>query len=151
ALGTFTSATEAWGRRLVSGPGGNTMIRTIATLDTADGGHLRRLAEWTDRINAGELPTAVPPRPHGVERNLVVTVYDWSVPKYYPPDRALTANRKLPINASGLIYGAAALSTDNLPVLDPVKFTKTAMHVPVRDQDAPSSALANPVIAPSPY
>src|SRR5215813_11676653 len=62
ALGTFTSATEAWARRLVSGPGGNTMIRTIATLDTADGGHLRRLAEWTDRIKAGELPATVPPR-----------------------------------------------------------------------------------------
>src|SRR3989454_2423770 len=37
--------------------------------------YLRRLAEWTDRIRAGELPASAPPRPHGVERNLVVTVY----------------------------------------------------------------------------
>src|SRR2546426_4526970 len=50
-LGTFKSSVEAWGLRLLSGPGGNTMIRIIATLDTADGGHLRRLAEWTDRIH----------------------------------------------------------------------------------------------------
>src|SRR5215510_10060018 len=142
ALGTFANSQEAWARRLLSGPGGNTMIRTIATLDTADGGHLRRLAEWTDRIKAGELPATVPPRPHGVERNLVVTVYDWSEPKYYLHDLALTDKRKPTVNAFGLIYGAAELSTDNLPVLDPVKVTKTTMKVPVRDKDAPSSALA---------
>jgi hypothetical protein len=127
------------------------MIRTIATLDTADGGHLRRLAEWTDRIHAGELPASVPPRPHGVERNVVVTVYDWADPKSYLHDLALTDRRKPTVNAFGLIYGAAELSTDNLPILDPVKVTKTTMKVPVRDKDAPSSALANPVIAPSPY
>src|SRR5207237_1046832 len=55
------------------------------------------------------------------------------------------------VNPYGLIYGAAELSTDHLPVLDPVKVTKTTMRVPIRDQDAPSSALANPVVAPSPY
>jgi hypothetical protein len=151
ALGTFQSSTEAWARRLLSGPGGNTMIRNIANLDTADGGHLRYLAEWTDRIRAGALPASVPPRPHGVERHLVVTVYDWSEPKYYLHDLAVTDRRNPTVNAYGLIYGAAELSTDHLPVLDPVKVTKTALHVPVRDPDVPSSALANPVIAPSVY
>jgi hypothetical protein len=53
----------------------------IALMNTGDGGHIRRLAEWTDRIKAGEFPASVPPRPHGVERNLVVAVYDWSSPK----------------------------------------------------------------------
>jgi hypothetical protein len=62
-LGTFMSSVEAWARRLQSGPGGNTMMRNIATLTTADGGHLRRMAEWTDRIQAGELPVSAPPRP----------------------------------------------------------------------------------------
>ena len=116
-----------------------------------DGGHLGRLAAWTDRIKAGELPASVPPRPHDVERNIVVTVYDWSDPKHYLHDLALTDRRKPTVNAYGPIYGAAELSTDNLPVLDPVKVTKTTMQVPIRDQDAPSSALANPVVAPSPY
>src|SRR6266446_4772548 len=92
-----SSSIDAWTRRLQSGPGGGTMVRTIGTLNTSDGGHTRRLAEWTDRIRAGEL------------------------------------------------------STDDLPILDPVKITKTTMKVPVRDQDAPSSALGNPVVAPSPY
>jgi len=120
-------------------------------MNTNDGGHLRRLAEWTDRIRAGELPASVPARPHGVERNLVVTVYDWLSPKYYIHDLIVTDRRKPTVNAFGPIYGAAELSTDNLPVLDPVKIAKTTMRVPIRDQDAPSSALANPVVAPSPY
>jgi hypothetical protein len=146
-----SSSIDAWTRRLQSGPGGGTMVRTIGTLNTSDGGHIRRLAEWTDRIRAGELPSSVPPRPNGVERNLVVTVYDWLSAKYYIHDLALTDRRKPTVNAFGPIYGAAELSTDDLPILDPVKITKTTMKVPIRDQDAPSSALANPVVAPSPY
>src|SRR5438128_3949266 len=151
SLGTSTSSVDAWTRRLQSGPGGGTMVRTIGTLNTSDGGHIRRLAEWSDRIRAGELPSSVPPRPNGVERNLVVTVYDWLSAKYYIHDLALTDRRKPTVNAFGPIYGAAELSTDDLPILDPVKITKTTMKVPTRDQDAPSSALANPVVAPSPY
>ena len=34
-------------------------------------------ADWTDRIAAGEVPEA-PPRPQGVERNVVVSLWDWS-------------------------------------------------------------------------
>jgi hypothetical protein len=98
ALGTFQNSVEAWARRLQSDPGGNTMTRNIASLNTADGGHLRRLAEWTDRIQAGDLPTSVPPRPHGVERHLVVTVYDWSDPKAYLHDLRVTDRRKPTVN-----------------------------------------------------
>jgi hypothetical protein len=150
ALGKFATSREAWARRLQSGPAA-TMIRTIGTLAMPDGGHLGRLAAWTDRIKAGELPASVPPRPHDIERNIVVTVYDWSDPKHYLHDLTVTDKRKPTVNPYGLIYGAAELSTDHLPILDPVKRTKTTMKVPVRDQDAPSSALANPVVAPSPY
>ena len=150
-LGTFKNSVDAWQRRLLSGPGGNSMARFIALMNTADGGHVRRLAEWTDRIKAGELPASVPARPHGVERNVVVTVYDWLSPKYYIHDLIVTDRRKPTVNGFGLIYGAAELSTDDSPVLDPVKITKTAMKLPIREQDIPSSALANKVAAPSPY
>jgi hypothetical protein len=151
ALGTFANSQEAWARRLQSGPASTNMITTITNLTMPDGGHLGRLAAWTDRIKAGELPAAVPSRPHDVERNIVVTVYDWSDPKHYLHDLTVTDRRKPTVNPYGLIYGAAELSTDNLPVLDPIKITKTTMQVPIRDQDAPSSALANPVVSPSPY
>jgi len=152
ALGHFESSMEAWARRLQSGPAGTVMINNIASLMTPDGGHLAALADWTDRIKAGELPSATPARPVGVERNIVVTVRDWSDPKHYLHDLTVTDRRKPTVNGHGLIYGAAELSTDNLPVLDPVRNTKTTMKVPVQDPKyAPSSALANRVLAPSPY
>jgi hypothetical protein len=133
ALGHFDTSMEAWARRLQSGPAGLTMIGTMAGLLTPDGGHLAALADWTDRIKAGELPSATPPRPTGVERNVVVTVRDWSDSKHYLHDLTLTDKRKPTVNGYGLIYGAAELSTDNLPILDPVHNTKTIMKVPVRD------------------
>src|SRR5262250_3322535 len=151
SLGTFEKSVDAWQRRLLSGPGATSMAQFIALMNTADGGHIRRLAEWTDRVKAGEIPASVPPRPHGVERNLVVTVYDWLLPKYYLHDLTTTDRRKPTVNSYGLIYGATELSTDDQPVFDPVKITKSLLKVPVRDEDVPSSALANKVGAPSPY
>jgi hypothetical protein len=152
ALGHFDSSMAAWARRLQSGPAGRNMISAIASLMTPEGGHLAALADWTDRIKAGELPSATPPRPVGIERNLVITVRDWSDPKHYLHDLTLTDKRQPTVNGYGLIYGAAELSTDNLPVLDPVRNTKTTMKVPVADPKyAPSSAEANRVLAPSAY
>jgi hypothetical protein len=151
ALGQFESSIDAWSHRLAVGPAGHDMVATITRLMTPDGGHLAALADWTDRIKAGELPSATPPRPIGMERNIVVTVRDWSDPKHYLHDLIGTDRRKPTVNPFGLIYGAAELSTDNLPVLDPVKNTKSVMKVPVRDSDAPSSALANPVQVASAY
>jgi hypothetical protein len=151
ALGHFDSSVDAWRRRLQSGQGGTAMINGIARLDSADGGQLALFADWTDRIAAGELPRETPPRPVGVERNLVVTVRDYADPKHYLHDLALTDKRKPTVNPYGLIYGATELGSDDVPVLDPVKNTKTLLTAQLRDANAPSSLLANPVIAPSPY
>src|SRR5438477_7455880 len=128
------------------------MVRTMGRLLTPDGGHLAALADWTDRIKAGELPRASPPRPASIERNLVVTVRDWLDPKHYLHDLVATDKRNPTINANGPVYGATELSTDTIPVLDPIKNEKGIIPVPVRDPEkTPSSALANPVFAPSPY
>jgi hypothetical protein len=152
ALGHFDSSMAAWARRLQSGPAGRNMISAVAGLMTPEGGHLAALADWTDRIKAGELPSATPPRPNGIERNIVVTVRDWSDPKHYLHDLTATDKRKPTVNGYGSMYGAAELSTDELPVLDPVRNVKTTMKVPLADPKyAPSSALANRVLAPSPY
>jgi hypothetical protein len=152
ALGHFDSSIAAWARRLQSGPGGTTMVRTAGRLLTPDGGHLAALADWTDRIKAGELPSMSPPRPVGVERNLVVTVRDWLDPKHYLHDLTATDKRHPTLNAYGPLYGATELSTDTMPVLDPVHNTKTTIPMPVRDPEVtPGAALANPVFASSPY
>ncbi|SVA62375.1 uncharacterized protein METZ01_LOCUS115229, partial [marine metagenome] len=39
-------------------------------------------ADWTDRIAGGEVPPT-PPRPSGIERNLVLTMWDWGTPTAY--------------------------------------------------------------------
>ena len=53
---------------------------------------LAMFADWTDRIAAGELPPA-PPRPQGIERNVVITEWDWADPKAYLHDEVSTDRR----------------------------------------------------------
>src|SRR5215469_1416686 len=150
ALGHFDNSRDAWSHRLSVGPAGHDMVNFITQVMTPDGGHLAALADWTDRIKAGELPSRSPPRPVGVERNIVVTVRDWLDPKHYLHDLSSTDRRNPTVNAYGLIYGDTELSTSLQPVLDPVHNTKTTIQPPVRP-DTPSSALANQVVNPSPY
>ena len=149
-LGQFESSQDAWSYRLSVGPAGHDMVNFITQLMTPDGGHLKALADWTDRIQAGELPSRSPPRPVGVERNIVVTVRDWLDPKHYLHDLTTTDRRNPTVNAYGPIYGDTELSSNAQPVLDPVHNTKTTIQPPVRP-DTPSSALANQVVNPSPY
>ena len=82
ALGNFESSQDAWTQRLSVGPAGHDMVNFITQLMTPDGVQLPALADWSDRIKAGELPPRSPRRPAGVERNLVVTVRDWLDPKH---------------------------------------------------------------------
>jgi hypothetical protein len=149
-LGQFESSEDAWSYRLSVGPAGHDMVNFITQLMTPDGGHLKALADWTDRIQAGELPSRSPPRPVGVERNIVVTVRDWLDPKHYLHDLTTTDRRNPTVNAYGPIYGDTELSSNAQPVLDPVHNTKTTIQPPFR-ADTPSSALANQVVSPSPY
>ena len=54
---------------------------------------LKGFADWTDRIAAGELPFAKPQRPQGIERNVVVSVWDWGTPTMYLHDEISTDRR----------------------------------------------------------
>lgn len=148
AFADIESSHEAWARRIASGQAGNNMVRIAA--DMLKGLPLKYLADWTDRIAEGELPAEVPERPSGIERNIVATVRDWSSPKYYMHDLSGTDRRDPTVNGYGLLYGAPELSTDEMPVLDPLANTATVYDVPVRDEDTPTTNEA-PVVAPSPY
>ena len=101
----------------------------------------RRKRPVQPAINAGALPAEKPPRPQGVERNLVVTQWDWSDPKAYMHDEIASDKRDPTVNAGGLIYGAPEESTDDLPVLDPVKHVATTIHIPVRDPKSRSTRV----------
>ena len=67
---------RAWARRIQSGQALTQMARDISRLDPPRA--LQLFADWTDRIAAGELPFAQPQRPQGMERNVVLTLWDWS-------------------------------------------------------------------------
>ena len=145
-LGAFASSTAAWERRLQSGQAGAQMINGLNVMgrDRA----LALFADWTDRIAAGEVPPA-PPRPQGLERNVVITMWDWADPKAYLHDEVSTDRRDPTVNANGLIYGALELSADYLPVLDPVRHTISQVKLTVRDPETPPTPPQ--MLQPSPY
>src|SRR5499427_2950692 len=74
-LGKFKNSEELWFRRIQSGQGGVPMFATV--MKEMGGAPLPYLADWTDRVAKGELPHAKPSRPQGIERNIVVTTWDW--------------------------------------------------------------------------
>jgi hypothetical protein len=67
---------------------------------------LTQFADWTTRIANGELPAQTPPRPQGMERNVVITQLDWVDPKAYLHDELSTDKRNPNVNATSLIYGS---------------------------------------------
>ena len=117
-FGHFKTSIEAWERRIQSGQAMTQMTTNIGRLDTQRA--FKLFADWTDRIAAGELPAAIPMRPQGVERNVVITLWDWAGPKDYLHDEISTDKRNPTVNANGLIFGATEESTDLFPVLDPI-------------------------------
>ena len=147
-LGAFKSSQEAWAKRLQSGQAGNQMIN-IAQGALA-GIPIRYLADWTDRIAAGELPAAAPTRPTGIERNIVATVRDWSDAKAYLHDLSGTDRRNPTVNGYGLLYGAPELSSDEFPVLDPANNLASTFKATVRDANTPTTH-DDPVLGASPY
>jgi hypothetical protein len=146
ALGTFSTSMAAWDRRIQSGQAGGQMSGGLNQLGRQRA--LAMFADWTDRVAAGEVPPA-PPRPAGVERNVVITVWDWADPKAYLHDVVATDRRNPTVNANGAVYGALELSADYLPVLDPVRNTATKVPLTVRDPNTPPTSPAMP--HPSPY
>ncbi len=143
----FKSSAEAWGRRIASGQAMTQMVTVLGRLDGPRA--LALWGDWTDRVAAGELPFAKPERPQGIERNVVLTLWDWSTPTGYMHDLISTDRRKPTINAKGKLYGAPEESTDLFPVLDPNTHTASQVKHPVRDPKTPSSKTAP--MAPSPY
>jgi hypothetical protein len=148
SLGKFNSSHDAWIRRIQSGQAGRQMVATA--MGQLGGVPLKYLSEWTDRIARGELPASTPKRPTGAERNVVATVRDWSDAKSYLHDLSGTDRRNPTVNGYGPLYGSPELSTDELPILDPLHNVATTFHAPVRDPNTPSTH-DDPVTAASPY
>jgi hypothetical protein len=136
-LGAFANGREAWMRRIQSGQAGEMMTNRLA--GQWGGVPYQYFGDWTDRIAKGELPKAKPPRPQGVERNIVVTSWEWSTPDKYLHDLIASDRRNPTVNAYGPLYGSPEYSTDNIPILDPKTNTVSFFKLPVRDAEMPLS------------
>jgi hypothetical protein len=142
----FDSPAQAWSRRVQSGQAGNAMMGGLAQLGPERA--TTEFGDWTTRIAKGELPAEAPPRPQGLERNVVITQWDWADPKAYLHDEISTDKRNPSVNANGLIYGSPEESRDYLPVLDPVHNTISQVKVPYREPNTPGQPKA---LAPSTF
>jgi hypothetical protein len=141
-LGTFPSTVAAWDRRIKSGQAGGNMDGGLNTLGRERA--LRVFADWTDRIAKGEVPRTAPQRPQGIERNVVITQWDWADPKVYLHDLVSTDRRNPTVNPNGPLYGALELSADYLPVLDPVRHLASKVQLTVRDPNTPRTSANMP-------
>jgi hypothetical protein len=139
-------ASQAWLRRLQSGQAGGFMMRILASMGAER--TTAMYADWSERIAKGELPPE-PPRPEGLERNVVITQWDWADPKVYLHDLVSTDRRKPTVNSHGKIYGALEQSGDYLPVLDPRNHSVD--QVPLHMLDPNAETISGSVMASSPY
>lgn len=147
-LGASTDSKTAWDHRIQAGQAGGGMSARFSQVGRPRA--LAMYADWSDRIAKGELPSAVPPRPQGKERNVVVTIWDWADPKVYLHDAIATDKRNPTVNPNGPIYGALEESADYLTVLDPGHTALSKVKLTPRDPKTPSSA-DTPPLGPSPF
>lgn len=131
---TSGNSVEAWSERVkMARPGeeglAQEMQNTVAKLGRPRA--FKMLAGWTDAIAAGQTPAVTPPRPSGVERNIVVTVVDWG-DDIRLHDQTTSDHRDPNVNAGGPIYGMDT-SHGNLQILDPKTLQLTTRPVPGLD------------------
>jgi hypothetical protein len=136
-FGQFKSGEEAWIRRVAAGQAGEMMTNRLA--GQLGGAPYKYFGEWTDRVAKGELPKNKPQRPQGLERNVVVTTWDWSKPDKYLHDLISSDRRKPTVNAYGPLYGAPEYATDDMPILDPKTHKVSTFKMPVADPNMPVS------------
>ena len=104
-------------RRIQSGQSGEQMTNQLA--GNFGGAPFKYFGDWTDRIAKGELPKSKPQRPQGVERNVVVSSWEWGTEKQYLHDLISSDRRNPTVNANGPLFGSPEYATDNMPILDP--------------------------------
>ena len=124
----FDSTTAAWDDRVQRGQRGS-LMNSFMTQFGRDRG-LAMMADWSDRIAEGETPEA-PPRPSGIERNVVLTMWNWGDSVAFVHDEIATDKRDPRVNANGPIYGVD-IGNDFLLVTDPNQHRSKRIKIPLR-------------------
>ncbi|MGD0906156.1 MAG: hypothetical protein ABSA96_01135, partial [Candidatus Acidiferrales bacterium] len=130
-MGKFNSTVDAFERELMLGQVGDEHFRMMGPLRNERG--MAMFSDWEDRIAAGELPP-VPARPEGLERNVVLTVWDFSIPTGFPHDTTTTNRFHPTLNAYGPIY-SPDWAAGALAVLDPTSNEKYMLNVPLPNEE----------------
>lgn len=111
---------EAWNLAATMNGTANGLGRQVAA---------QLFADWADRIDAGEVPPS-PPRPQGIERNVVITQWEWGDQFTYAHDEVATDKRHPDsVNQYGNVYGVD-LGNDYLNVTNPVTNVSSRVHIP---------------------
>tara|TARA_Y100000385_G_scaffold118161_1_gene123007 strand:+ start:4724 stop:6949 length:2226 start_codon:yes stop_codon:yes gene_type:complete len=144
----FASSVQAWQYRTAMGIRGSFMTRYANRFGPRG---MEMYADWTDRIAAGEIPPE-PPRPEGVERNVVITQWDWGNESSYIHDEITTDKRNANLNAGGKVYGVDG-GHGALLELDPDTHEWREIVIAVKDNtDNPAATrFAQQFAVPSAY
>ena len=127
----FDTHEEAWIYRTSLGVRGGSM--QAAFLQFGMDGMSKTMSDWTRKVENGEVPP-MPPRPEGVERNVVVTLWDIGGDHDFMHDIISTDKNNPTVNAYGPIY-AVSSGHGTLEVVDPVTNDNYKYVIPTR-QDA---------------
>jgi hypothetical protein len=121
---------EAWDYRIRTGVRGSSMSQSADGLNREYA--LKMFSNWTDRIAKGETP-APPPRPTGIERNVVVTLWDWGTDHSFMHDQVSTSKQNPTLNGGGRVYAVSA-GHGTLVVLDPRTNETNEIEIPTREE-----------------
>jgi hypothetical protein len=119
---------EAWEWRLGTGVRGTAMYGVLGNQGQTRS--LKVYADWTERVAKGEVPPA-PPRPTGVERNLVLTLWDWGTDHSFMHDEIATDKNRPTVNANGPVYAVSA-GHGMLAMVDPKTHRTEEVEIPTR-------------------
>jgi hypothetical protein len=124
-LGSIAKHLDAWDERMKLGPDQAAMATPYFRLR----GQRTMFSEWTERLAQGIYPLTEPSRPTGLERNLVVTLWDWGEPTSVVTNVALAVSGTTRARGSSRVYGASRYH-DALLWLDPSTHATGQISIP---------------------
>ncbi|HWK53246.1 MAG TPA: carboxypeptidase-like regulatory domain-containing protein [Hyphomicrobiales bacterium] len=125
----FETHEEAWIYRTSLGTRGGAMQG--AFLAFGMDGMAKVMADWTRSVAAGDVPE-MPPRPQGIERDVVVTLWDVGGPQDFMHDVISTDKNNPTVNANGPLY-AVSSGHGTIEVVDPITNDNYKYVIPTRE------------------
>jgi hypothetical protein len=123
----YTSSVDMWDKRVRMGQRASEMNNVMTGLGRQRA--LQMFADWTDRIAKGEVPAVKPARPAGVERNVVITSWEWGTTMTKIHDITATDKRNPRVSPNSPVYGTD-IARDYLSILDPVSNSTRELYIP---------------------